>query len=354
MESTDELDGRRRPMRWFALLAAVAVIAAGATAALTLSSGRHDASPQRLPSVRPPTSASASRPSTPSRSAAAGSPTAAPARSSAPAPSAGRKLLRVPFFDLVVAVTVPAGWHLARSHPHSCCNTPPSVCLVTGRANYDGNADNCVMTVTVTALRLGLTPDVPEPYPTVSCGKWRTTDESDAPIQGRPGEYRRFVNGCTGTESELWATMSAPQVVFWHPITPDSSSALAAAVVESARLPAVTDGRRQFDEGYITHMSVTADRYRVTINRVVVSADGTIIDHNPATYTYPLDGEFGMGGGVEPCAGRPQDCTMSGIYLQYLRGPRPATGTPVDGGYVQLSWTGNGYELDFFNPGSLP
>jgi hypothetical protein len=245
---------------------------------------------------------------------------------------------------------VPTGWHLSRTQPHSCCNTPPSVCLVSGRADYGGNPDNCVMTVTVRALAIGLTPDVPEPYPTVSCAKWRTTDESDAPIQGRPAEYRRFVNGCTGTESELWATMSAPQVVFWHPITRDSSSALAAAIVASAQLPAVTDERRQFDEGYITHMSVTAGHYRVTINRVVVAVDGTIIDHNSATYSYPLDGAWGMTGGVQPCGGRLQDCSMSGIYLQYLRGPHPATGTPVDGSYVQLAQTGSGYELDFFSP----
>jgi hypothetical protein len=326
---------RRRPAWWFPLLAAaaVAIIAAGVTTALTMSAGSSRVSPENSPSVRPPTSASAS--------------------SSSP-PSGARTLVRIPFFQQTVGVSVPSGWHLSSSQPHSCCNTPPSVCLVSGRSAYGGDPDNCVMTVTVRALPIGLTPDVPEPYPTVSCAKWRTTDESDAPIQGRPGEYRRFVNGCTGTESELWATMSAPQVVFWHPITRESSSAVAAAVVGSAQLPVVTDERRQFDEGYITHMSVSAGHYRVTIDRVVVSVDGTIIDHNPATYSYPLEGGYATTGGVEPCGGSQQDCSMSGIYRQYLRGRHPPTGTAVDGTYVQLSQTGSGYELDFFSPRSLP
>jgi hypothetical protein len=342
---------RRRHVWWFPLLAAAAVVvvAAGVTTALTVAGSRH-VSPAHSVSPRPHSSAPSQAPtgsttSTRTRTSAAPSAAAcAPRVGLAACPRTELKLLRVPFGNRAVTVSVPSGWRLSPSQPQRCCNIPRTVCLVSGRSEYAGNPNNCVLTITLVSA---LTPDVPRPDFPDNCAQPRTTtDESDAPIQGRPAEYRRFVDPCTGVTSELWATMSAPQVVFWHPITQQSSPTVAAAAVASARLPVVTDGRRQFDEGYVTGMSLVAGHYRITINRVVESADGTIIDHNPATYSYALDGYVAMGGGVRPCATYP-NCDLASLFAQYRRGPHPSTGTPVDGAYVQIAQDGHGYQLGF-------
>jgi hypothetical protein len=247
----------------------------------------------------------------------------------------------------VVTLTVPRTWSLSRTQPEACCNIPPTVCLVSGRADWANDPDNCVLTVTWAAHGVNLSPDMPRPVPNRTCHRWATTQDSDQPIQGRPAEYRAFLNRCTGLSSEMWTVMSAPQIAFWHPITNGSTHAAAAAIIASAVLPPVTDTSRQFDEGLLKALIHTPAGYRITIDRVVGNLNGTLINNNPATYTYALSQGLGESG--------PWTFTsMDQVLAQVRKGTHPADGTPpLAGAYVEIVRINGTYQLMLFAPAQL-
>jgi hypothetical protein len=119
-------------------------------------------------------------------------------------------------------------------------------------------------------------------------------------------------------------------------------------IIDSARLPAEVDARRQMDEGYLRGLTKLADGYHVTIDRVVVNLDGSVTNVNHATYDYRLAGSL-VTNGDSPCSG----CNvMDDVYRQYRKGPHPADGSkPIDGAFVTLTSNyapnvDGGYEMD--------
>jgi hypothetical protein len=202
---------------------------------------------------------------------------------------------------------------------------------VHGGTDYSGDANACLLTVTLGQLN----PD--NPYPSrgqSSCQQWHTIAESNGAVQGRVAEYRKFEDPCAGAIYEQWTIMSSPMIAFWHPLSTESPSALAKQIVDSAALPAEVDSRRQMDEGYLRTLTKRADGYHVTIDRVVVSLDGSVTNRNQATYDYSLSGALAMSAN-SPCEG----CTgMDEVYQQYLKGLHPSDGSkPVDGAFVRLT-----------------
>ncbi len=155
--------------------------------------------------------------------------------------------------------------------------------------------------------------------------------------------------------------MDSPQVIFWHPITSDSTSAVVTPIVMSAVLPAVTATVRQFDTGYVRGLTKTATGYELTIDRVVPSLDGSIININPATYSYPITDAVGFSGASIPaqCYGSSGNCGVDYLIAQIAKGPHPADGSwAVSGSLVYLEIYSPGvYEPIFttaspFHPGS--
>ena len=137
----------------------------------------------------------------------------------------------------------------------------------------------------------------------------------------------------------MWTIMSDPQIAFWHPLNSLSTHAVASAVVASALLPPVVKTARQLDEGLLKSLTRSSTGYRITIDRVVVRLDGTLIDNNPATYTYKLSQ------GVTESA--PWTFrTLDQVIAQVGKGPHPTDGTrPLANAYVEVAATDRGYEL---------
>jgi hypothetical protein len=339
--------------RWTAPLlaaAAVAAVALGTTAAVTLADGHHPAttpSPAPTSVVTPgPSSAPTTAPTGPpaSSSTSQAPPTGSTSNPVTPGAPSGHAV-DVSFNQATVGVTVPSGWVLSHTNPPACCDTPPTRCFVHRGADFSGDANDCLLTVTVGHLR----PDLPYPYQGQSaCQHWQTTAESNGPIQGRLAEYRQFKDPCSGAVYDQWTIMSSPMIAFWHPVSAQSSTALIEQVIDSARLPAEVDARRQLDEGYLQGLTKHADGYHVTIDRVVVNLDGSVTNVNHATYEYRLAGSL-VTNGDSPCSG----CQgVDEVYQQYRKGPHPSDGSkPVDGAFVTLTsnFAANvdgGYELD--------
>jgi hypothetical protein len=255
------------------------------------------------------------------------------------------KQLAVPFgngkWPVTVVLTVPRTWLLSRTQPESCCLTPPTRCVVEAGSDYANNARNCRLTVTYSPGLSQLSPNVPAPagLPEQSCHSWSTAQESNWTIAGREGEYRRFVNTCSGAESEQWTIMTGPQIAFWHAITAPSDHPLLAGIVSSAVLPPQTDPRRQYDVGYVRQISKRTDGYHLRLDRVVQNLDGTVINVNPATYDYRLSSPVDIS---KPTLDRCDHwenltCTMSYLLSQFPKGPHPTDGSlAVDGAYVDL------------------
>lgn len=322
---------RRRRTTWLLPLAAAAIVAivAGTVAVASVTVASH----RRGPSTGTP----------------------AATTSVTPTASATLKKLDVTVGGSTVRLSVPLGWHESRTQPKGCCNVAPPVCLVAGSTDYAGNELNCVLTVTA-GTGQPLSPDYPRPTPTAHCARWSTTQQSELTISGRPGEYRRFHNGCTGASAELWVVMSAPQIVFWHPLTTQSSHGTVAAVVASATLPPVSDPRRQFDTGYIRSITHEADGYHFGIDRVTVGLDGKVINTSSATFDYVVS-TLSETGGTAPCGivnDTSSSCDLAGVLAQFGKGLHPSDGTvAVDGAFVEVSADGSAYDVLFTVPQRL-
>jgi hypothetical protein len=234
--------------------------------------------------------------------------------------------------------------------------------VVEAGTDYANDSANCRLAVrfgrlTVTWAQPLLYPDAPAlagPY-SRACRSWSTTDESHWTFDGRQGEYRRFLNHCTGAQFEQWTVMTKPQIAFWHPITPQSSRALVSGIVDSAVVPPQTDPQRQLDQGLVRQISQRSGAYYLRLDRVVLNLDGTLINHNPATYEYRLNGSVGgatLPRGPDRCDWwTDRSCNMAWLLSQFAKGPHPADGSfPVDGAFVDLAKTSGGYGLGFKEP----
>lgn len=270
-----------------------------------------------------------------------------------PQPVHPTKQLIVPFGTAnrmtAVVVTVPRTWQLAKTQPQSCCQTPPTRCIVEAGSDYAGNIGNCRLTVTYAPTPDSkISPNVPALSGLSGGQRWSTAQESNATTAGRPGEYRRFVNRSTAAQFEQWTVMTSPQVAFFHQITSQSGHALVAGIVGSAVLPPQTDSRRPVDVGYVRQVSRQADGYHLRLDRVVPNMDGTIINRNPATYDYRLNGLLSVPG-LDRCdRWGDLSCSMAWLLGQFAKGPHPADGSfPVAGAYVLVDQEAGGYHVQF-------
>ncbi|HZC51516.1 MAG TPA: DUF4232 domain-containing protein, partial [Mycobacterium sp.] len=248
-----------------------------------------------------------------------------------------------------VTVTVPRTWQVAGTQPRSCCQQPPTVCVVEAGSDYAGNLANCRLTVTYAPAFGGLiSPN--EPPQGTACRSSFTTQESSWTLGGRQGEYRRFVDRCSGRAFEQWTIMTAPQVAFWHPITQQSDHAVLAAIVDSASLPPQTDPRRQSDVGYVRQISKQANGYHLRLDRVVPNLDGSVTNLNPATYVYRLDGLVAIPKSTPVSCEQwgNLSCNLAFLLRQFAKGPHPADGSlAVCGAYVYVAAEAGGYRVEF-------
>ncbi|SDI92097.1 hypothetical protein SAMN05444157_0806 [Frankineae bacterium MT45] len=339
------------------LLAAAAVVLIAVILAATLSIHHSDHSlPVAPPTTRqdvPTPTASAS----PTRAApSSGASIAAPPRATPQAtPAVALKEMTIQVGNPgSVTLMVPTSWHLSKTQPKACCEEPASRCLVAGSDDFNNNPENCLLTVSMASAYA--VPDLPRPVARDACArKISTTSISNAPVQGRPAEYRRFLNQCTGTSSEMWTTMSDPEVMFWHPITDRSTTAQVSTILRTAVLPTVIDAHRTFDEGILRGVSKKSDGYHVIIDRIVWAPDGTLLNANPQTYDYLVT--FWSPPRLTKIAscdhpGYGESCPVDALLTQFQKGPHPADGSSaIAGQYTQLvHLTGNDYELLFFTP----
>ena len=145
--------------------------------------------------------------------------------------------------------------------------------------------------------------------------------------------------------------MTGPQIAFWHPITAQCGHAVAAGIVNSAVLPPQTDAHRQLDVGYIRQVSKRVDGYYVRLDRVVPNLDGSVININPATYDYRLDGLVSMSGTARCDRWGNLDCNMSYLLSQFTKGVHPADGSlAVDGAFAYLTYDGARYRIQVSQP----
>ena len=184
------------------------------------------------------------------------------------------------------------------------------------------------------------------------CRNWSTSQESNWTLEGRQGEYRRFVNHCTGAQFEQWTVMTSPQVAFWHQITAQSGHTLVSGIVNSAVLPPQTGAQRPYDVGYVRQVSQRSGGYYLRIDRVVPNLNGTVINFNPATYEYRLGGFVGAAALPKSCDWwTNRTCALAWLLRQFAKGPHPADGSfAVHGTYVEISRHHNGFDLMFTEP----
>lgn len=278
------------------------------------------------PQVKPPAAARPS-PVTPAR----------PVRAAPPVPITPVTRLTVDGYPSRITLTVPAGWHPSRTRLSlgcGCGGPHPTVCLVAS-GDYAHDPNNCVLVVD-TADHAIADPDHPVPSTRLpKCNSWTTTDDATVTVAGIPAEYRQFLDSCDGSRSEQWVLAGAPGVAFWHPLTPASTHDDVLRAIESATIPARTSLVRIADVGYLRSLVHRADGVHVTIDRVVASLDGSVINYNPATYEYRIVPSSGSNGA--DCARYLTACSAAQLVAWFAKGAHPADGSaPLAGRLVDV------------------
>jgi hypothetical protein len=257
---------------------------------------------------------------------------------SAATPPAHTRQLTVDFYHSHVTLTVPAGWHKSHTRPTPSCGCGGAyrpVCIVAS-GDYGLDPDNCVLMVGGNAQEQ--TPDYPLPsWRLPKCKHWTTTDEADSSLGTVAADYRAFRNNCSGARSEQWTSVTEPSITLWHPIRADASDLAAAHAVGSARIGGrhLTYGRNA-DTGRVRNVWAHDGHAFISVDRVVVSLDGTLINHNPTTYDYRVSAPRHD---TTPAACRHylEGCTAGQLVAQFHKGVHPSDGThALDGRVVSL------------------
>ena len=252
-----------------------------------------------------------------------------------PAGAATVHHLTVRLGDLRVTLTVPDGWHVSRTAPTPQCGCGGDynpVCIVAS-GDYGLNPDNCELVIGGNVSTQ--VADEPVPGPRLPrCDSWTTTFEADSRFGIRPAEYRVFLDRCHDRMSEQWTSLTTPSVAIWHPLSWGWDDTVVAGVVGSAGIAAkgLTQGRT-VQLGYVRNFVVRHGRPYITIDRAVLSLNGHMMNHNPATYTYALSRSRAYSG----CPHFIGNCSTAQLVAQFRKGTHPADGTHrFDGRLVQL------------------
>ena len=290
---------RRQPAQasWmFPLMAAAAVIALVVGTLVTAQlvsadrpnrpgtslSGPADASPT------PSASATDVASTSPTTSRQTATPSATP---TSPVPVATRLL-----YTDAGSFTVPMTWAVAAGAPAG------TVCITAGGAAYRaiGRGDNCELLVRSFSATSGdstlaggvVDPDRPGGFGRSDiCGDGgnagiSTDQSSDASVGAAAAEHRVFSGSCIQGSLEQWVVPTAPAVVITRWNGAAGTDAAAASAVRSGQLAGSRGNVRLVDRGRVLDTYGTGGHWTVTIDRVVLTADGHVQNNSSATYSY--------------------------------------------------------------------
>ena len=252
--------------------------------------------------------------------------------------------LTIRFGSMRVVLTVPSAWHVSRTSPTPQCGCGGDfnpVCIVAS-GDYGLDPNNCELMVGGNYDEQ--VPDEPVPgYRLPACDSWTTPYEADSAIGGYHGQYRTFLDKCHDQMSEQWTSTTRPSVAIWHPFHWTYDDTVAAKIVSTVRVVAKGLDQRVTNElGYLRNLTLHNGHAYATVDRVVRSLNGRMINHSPATYTHRLDRHRGYPG----CRRWLIDCSAAQLRAQFLKGTHPADGTrPLDGRLVQMMY-GTAWSLD--------
>lgn len=264
------------------------------------------------------------------------------------------KQLSVRFYQVSVTLTVPRSWHKSHTRPTGSCGCGGAyrpVCIVAS-GDYGLDPDNCVLMVGGNSQLQ--TPDYPVPsWRLPKCKHWTTTDDADSHLGTVAADYRAFRSECSGIRSEQWTTVTEPSIGLWHPIRGDASDqATTAEAVASAHVAGrhLSHGRSE-DTGRVRNVWAHDGRAFVSLDRVVLSLDGSLINHSPTTYDYRV---FASRHDTDHAACRRylEGCTAHELVAQFRRGLHPSDGSrPLDNRLVSLYRYGKGpFSLSGYAP----
>jgi len=284
-----------RHHRWIApLLAAAAVIAvaAGTTAAVTISAESDHSHPANTHS---PTPTSTTPSTTPSPSVA---PSTTPAGGGAPPPgtSTGSTSTAPPVTKKLtvqgVTLDVPTNWDFA-ALDNRCLtiNGLPPDPVVPSR--------HCQLEISVIsasqAASGGFNPDKPYVIGDGNmCGsssnapKVTTVQAINTTVGGQLAEYRSYTGECFKGTWEQWTVPTAPGVIITRSYADPATEQAALYAVTNAQLPGPRSQLRLSDRGIIRSVTTEADGVHIELDRVTRLEQGGISNTNPVTYSYVL------------------------------------------------------------------
>jgi hypothetical protein len=245
-----------------------------------------------------------------------------------PASAAHTKQLKVTVGQARVVLSVPSTWHVSKTAPTPSCGCGGDyqpVCIVAS-GDYRNNPNNCELVVggDIAFQRT----DTPVPgWRLPKCGNWTTSYAADAHLGTRMADYRIFLDRCHDKKSEQWTSLTTPSVSIWHPMRWKTDDEAAATAAGSAKITGRRTAGRTSDIGYVRNVTVRSGHAYVTIDRVVPSLKGKVINRNHATYTYRLRTPSHLAQGDEPCSSYWPDCTAGQLRAQFRQGAHPAGGT---------------------------
>lgn len=233
-----------------------------------------------------------------------------------PASAATTKHLTVRFYHARVTLTVPSSWHVSKTQPTANCGCGGDyrpVCIVAS-GDYGLDPYNCELVI---GGNLAWNqPDRPVPdWRLPKCSNWTTSYDAGAKLGRTPADYRIFLDRCHTRKSEQWTSATAPSIAIWHPLSWGADDKAAAAAARGAHI--VTKSRqRPADLGYVRDLVLHHGRAYVSLDRVVWSLDGSLINDSHRTYTYRLTTSHHR----YKCVGDWPSCAAHQLRHYFLRG----------------------------------
>ncbi len=133
----------------------------------------------------------------------------------------------------------------------------------------------------------------------------RTEETGDRSFGGRQADWRRWTLHCSDgrrVEVEQYVVASESAYALFSQHADATVHDAMAVVAQNSTLPAQSAPLRFMDRGIVVDVQRDPDRVTVTIDRVVLAAvdnHTTVINNNPATYSYPVPTSLFDGAGVK-------------------------------------------------------
>ena len=259
------------------------------------------------------------------------------ATAASPSTASATHVLRIAFWHHAVRVTVPRTWHVSNTAPTaSCgCNSDYQPVCIVAHGDYDQNPYRCELIVGGGAHSQQF--DIPLPdWRLPRCGNWNTSYEAGGRLGALPAQYRIFADRCAHRKAEQWVSESVPSIGLWHPLSWGRDDAAAAKAAASVRVSGTVTTKRIWDLGRVRDVQVSDGHAYVTLDRVVPSLDGRLIDRNHKTYRYRL---YTPSSGTRwaECLRDWSQCSATQLRRQFAKGTHPADGTRALAGRLVLA-----------------